>query len=181
MKLVRTTGIAVLSIALATIGCKDVDRNTKKEGATTQEEHPHSTDHSMSQANKATFKDPGTKEVFQHYIHLKTALVNSDSEEASTGAKMLGETTGDPIVKAIAGTIMATRDLEAQRAAFEKLTVPMEALLVGELESGELYKQYCPMAFNNKGASWLSQEKEIKNPYFGDRMLSCGKVTETLR
>jgi hypothetical protein len=93
---------------------------------------------------------------------------------------MLVQITVDPSVKTLAGTIVST-ELEAQRAAFEKLTAPMEALLAGELESGELYKEYCPMAFNNKGASWLSQEKEIKNPYFGGRMLSCGKVTETLR
>lgn len=181
MKKVSTTGIAVLALALATMGCKDADRNTKKEGTVTHEEHPHSTNGEMAQTNKVTFKDPGTKEVFQHYIHVKTALVNSDSKEASAGAEMLVGTTEDPQVKTIAGTIMAAEDIEAQRAAFEELTAPMEALLAGELESGELYKQFCPMAFNNKGAYWLSQEKAIKNPFFGDRMLSCGKVTETLR
>jgi hypothetical protein len=36
------------------------------------------------------------------------------------------------------------------------------------------------MAFNNEGAYWLSAEKEVNNPYFGDKMLHCGSVKEEL-
>jgi Cu(I)/Ag(I) efflux system membrane fusion protein len=36
------------------------------------------------------------------------------------------------------------------------------------------------MAFNNKGAYWLSNEREIKNPYFGSEMLECGSVEDSL-
>lgn len=46
--------------------------------------------------------------------------------------------------------------------------------------STTLYKQYCPMALNDKGAYWLSAQSDIKNPYFGDAMLTCGEVQETL-
>lgn len=41
-----------------------------------------------------------------------------------------------------------------------------------------IYIQHCPMANNNKGADWLSKEKEVKNPYFGSSMLSCGEVKQ---
>ncbi|MCW8898728.1 MAG: efflux RND transporter periplasmic adaptor subunit [Flavobacteriales bacterium] len=44
-----------------------------------------------------------------------------------------------------------------------------------------LYIQYCPMADNDKGADWLSSEKEIKNPYFGKSMLKCGEVTKEIK
>jgi hypothetical protein len=37
------------------------------------------------------------------------------------------------------------------------------------------------MVNNNQGAFWLSNEKEIKNPYFGDMMLKCGSIKETLQ
>jgi Cu(I)/Ag(I) efflux system membrane fusion protein len=37
------------------------------------------------------------------------------------------------------------------------------------------------MAFNDKGAYWLSDKEAIRNPYFGDKMLTCGSVEETLR
>ena len=43
-----------------------------------------------------------------------------------------------------------------------------------------LYAEFCPMYDNNKGAMWLSASKEIKNPYFGSKMLSCGKVQEEI-
>ncbi|PKP34687.1 MAG: hypothetical protein CVT98_10650 [Bacteroidetes bacterium HGW-Bacteroidetes-15] len=44
-----------------------------------------------------------------------------------------------------------------------------------------IYVQHCPMADNNKGADWLSSEKEIKNPYFGSSMLKCGEVTKEIK
>ena len=44
-----------------------------------------------------------------------------------------------------------------------------------------LYIQHCPMADQEKGADWLSREKEIRNPYFGKSMLTCGEVTDTLK
>jgi hypothetical protein len=43
-----------------------------------------------------------------------------------------------------------------------------------------LYKQFCPMAFKNKGASWMSTDSIIRNPYFGDEMLDCGSVDEVV-
>jgi hypothetical protein len=50
-----------------------------------------------------------------------------------------------------------------------------------KLSAGALYLEYCPMANNNEGAFWLSNEKQIKNPYFGDMMLTCGSVKETIQ
>jgi len=43
-----------------------------------------------------------------------------------------------------------------------------------------IYVQYCPMAFGNKGADWLAKEEEIRNPYFGDKMMKCGLVKREL-
>jgi Cu(I)/Ag(I) efflux system membrane fusion protein len=44
----------------------------------------------------------------------------------------------------------------------------------------KIYNQFCPMANNDKGANWLSFQENIKNPYFGDAMLTCGNVEETI-
>ena len=33
---------------------------------------------------------------------------------------------------------------------------------------------------NTNGASWLSLERKIKNPYFGEAMLKCGEIIHTL-
>lgn len=43
------------------------------------------------------------------------------------------------------------------------------------------YYQFCPMANGGKGANWLSKENEVKNPYYGSEMLTCGKVVETIK
>lgn len=44
-----------------------------------------------------------------------------------------------------------------------------------------LFIQNCPMANNKKGADWLSLSKEIKNPYFGESMLTCGETKKTIK
>ena len=48
------------------------------------------------------------------------------------------------------------------------------------IHNGPVYYQYCPMAIEDKGAFWLSEIKEIANPYFGDIMLRCGETRETI-
>ena len=82
---------------------------------------------------------------------------------------------------ALATKIGAASDIDAQRILFSDLSNDMIARVKSTgLNSGEIYVEYCPMALNDKGTSWLSNEKEIKNPYFGASMLTCGEVKETL-
>ncbi|MDA0315754.1 MAG: efflux RND transporter periplasmic adaptor subunit, partial [Bacteroidetes bacterium] len=73
--------------------------------------------------------------------------------------------------------IKDSKDLTELRKQFELLST--EVILLTErfgLNQDLVYKDYCPMAFNNKGAYWLSERKEITNPYFGASMLTCGEV-----
>lgn len=44
-----------------------------------------------------------------------------------------------------------------------------------------IYVQHCPMANKDKGADWLSLEKEVLNPYYGASMLKCGEVKEEVK
>ena len=67
------------------------------------------------------------------------------------------------------------------REAFQLLSQAMREMANSFKPLDEvLYVQFCPMADGNKGASWLSLSREIKNPYFGSSMLGCGEVTEEL-
>lgn len=69
-----------------------------------------------------------------------------------------------------------------QREHFEMLSKDMADLIKNFGNGGQtLYKDFCPMANNGKGAIWLSEVKEIKNPYQGSKMLTCGSVKETLK
>jgi Cu(I)/Ag(I) efflux system membrane fusion protein len=44
-----------------------------------------------------------------------------------------------------------------------------------------LYVQRCPMADRGEGARWLSFSEQIKNPYYGDAMLTCGSVVDSIQ
>lgn len=137
--------------------------------------------------------------LLEDYLGLKNQLVQSSTEGAAGAAKKLLGTlenfkqTGLPEdqqefyknkTEAIQKHIQNTSenpDLEAQREHFSAITENMYALAKGfEAVNKDLYYQYCPMAFNNNGGYWLSNSADIKNPYFGEKMLNCGKVTEVL-
>lgn len=139
------------------------------------------------------------KGVFNAYIKVKDHLVNSDLDNAKTGLEEL-HTTIEQVdastlseedqmrwgfkVEALGKSIVAMQDAENiddMRIEFEALSKLMYVTLT-ELGVKDLviYKQYCPMAFDNQGAYWLSDKQEIMNPYFGDMMLHCGKVKEVL-
>lgn len=124
--------------------------------------------------------------VYQHYVHLTTALTNGDVAEAKVASNAIEagakEVPGGAAIVASAAKITAASDIEAQRTAYAQLSKDMiEQVKQNGLSSGELYVEFCPMAFNDKGASWLSASKEIRNPYFGEKMLNCGEVTETIK
>jgi hypothetical protein len=44
-----------------------------------------------------------------------------------------------------------------------------------------VYYQFCPMAFDNKGAYWISKTEDVRNPYFGLKMLSCGEIVQEIK
>ena len=76
--------------------------------------------------------------------------------------------------------IINADDIEIQRKGFADLNLTLYKVLDRfGLMSDTLYYQYCPMAFNNKGAYWISEMKDIKNPYFGKAMLKCGETRKT--
>jgi Cu(I)/Ag(I) efflux system membrane fusion protein len=103
----------------------------------------------------------------------KVDVAGLESEQKSFAEEKLSE------VKQAASTMAASTDLAAQRAELELLSEASFALAKAfGASSQELYYQHCPMANNNQGAYWLSSDKEIRNPYFGEQMLACGSIEE---
>lgn len=117
------------------------------------------------------------------YYALKNALVKGDNQEASKTASSLQASIKEEkhfnekesLLK-LAAKIAEAGDIEQQRASFNELSEQMwKWVKKSERLSSPAYYQYCPM----KKSYWLSEEKEIKNPYYGSAMLNCGKVVET--
>ncbi len=136
--------------------------------------------------------------VVDQYIDLKNALTRDDAEAAKSQIKnvkkalvkvdmllLLGDAHNvwmknlKQINKNISG-IENGSNIEEQRKAFGKLgknlsdTVDMLGIITPNKKS--VYLEFCPMADNNKGAFWLSYDKEISNPFFGASMPTCGEV-----
>jgi Cu(I)/Ag(I) efflux system membrane fusion protein len=76
-------------------------------------------------------------------------------------------------------------NIDEQRTIFltisKSLSDATQKLGVEMKDSSTLYIQFCPMANDDKGGYWLSGEKEIKNPYFGSKMLKCGEVKQEIK
>ena len=142
-------------------------------------------DHSKMEMKQTPieFSDEHLANAYTHYEHVKNDLVGSNPGDAQKGAEMLnealGKVEGGNAALSASQRIAATDDLKVQRRAFSELSNEMEALLRGNITSGKMYKDFCPMALNG-GAYWLSSIKDIRNPYYGSKMLSCGKVKEII-
>src|SRR5690606_26274788 len=83
----------------------------------------------------------------------------------------------DPL-KTHASAIANSSDLEQQRKDFKELSESMIQLAKASPRSEAIHLQHCPMY--EGGSDWLSHEKEIRNPYYVSKMLTCGSVKETI-
>ena len=129
------------------------------------------------------------------YLNIKNALVNSNAATAAAKASGFVKVVSDIDIKNLseeghnafmplqeklasdAKQISASEDLAKQREHFATLSGNFYKLAKAvKLSTQPIYQQYCPM----KKTYWLSGEAVIKNPYYGNQMLTCGKVTETL-
>lgn len=131
-----------------------------------------------------------------NYYGVKNALIADDGKTANNQASELVKVLASvPMakmtaeqhtlfmglsekVKSDAQRISETKEVKNQRERFNDLSNNFFAMMKG-LNANEqpVYQQYCPMA---KGY-WLSDNSAVKNPYYGKAMLTCGKVTETLK
>lgn len=180
--------VAVVAGSLNFISCKD----NKEETVTPpvqNEMHSEDTEHDAEMTENsgemaAEFKDESIAQLYHHYIGIKQALVESDAAMAKSHAEKLvadlQSNESNQEIASAARNIATSTDINQQREAFSKLTAAMEPVLTGAIESGEIYKQFCPMAFEGKGDYWYSNSEEIRNPYYGDKMLKCGRVEAVL-
>ena len=97
-------------------------------------------------------------------------------------AKIDKELTADQAaLKVVAAAMAQESSIEKQREQFSDFTEKSEPMFKEFLSNGKMYKQFCPMAFEGKGGYWVSTSEDIKNPYYGNKMLTCGKVVEVIQ
>jgi len=134
-------------------------------------------------ATNAIKADAAAKELNAASDSLNAFLqVHSSKDNAATLNDVLHPYVDTITRQSASITNINDKTCEPQRMAFGTISSAMFGLLkAANLEHAGVYHEFCPMAFNEKGAYWLSDESEIKNPYFGKKMLECGEVTDSLK
>lgn len=150
-------------------------------------------------ANDATGAMPAAQLwnlILEPYLALKKALAGDHEKAAQESWQNLKESAARwqeqsfaerppyrELVKALNDNKEASEvNLNSLRQRFFELSIPVIALArQADTLPNKLYVQHCPMAQKNNGADWLSRDKEILNPYFGEDMLRCGSTTAVLQ
>jgi len=188
----------ILFLAASVIFTACGNNNTsKKSGASNTDttSQASNTSNSNEQNSSGVIND-----VISGYLKLKDALANDNGNDAASAAKEMGEafakvdeSTLTPDQKQTYNDVKDDikehtehigengSNIEHQREHFDLLSQDVIDLIKATGSSKTLYKEFCPMYNNKKGASWLSESKEIKNPYYGKKMPECGEVKEEIK
>ncbi|MDN5291752.1 MAG: rane fusion protein copper/silver efflux system [Anaerophaga sp.] len=137
---------------------------------------------------------------FNQYIKMKDAMVESDASKTASEAEKTLQALEKTDMSLLEGeahifwmqnlnsmkealkVINQSEEIEVQRNAFVDFNpILYRKIKAFGLDGKTIYYQFCPMANNDKGAYWLSTEENIRNPYYGDMMLECGEVRETMK
>ncbi len=189
--------MALIGCILAATGCNSSNTTnsaSESSNAPATKEPAHS---KLSTENTQALMGTVSK-----YYALKNALVATKATKADSAANELissteqlqvllqKDSTNMPSLKLYVDSIISQSKMitsmmdetcEKKRIYFEVVSRNMYAMLKSvELKNAHVYHQFCPMAFNDKGAYWLSGESEVLNPYFGKKMLECGEVTDSM-
>jgi len=195
MKNLKMTIIVLAMVGtLIVLSCKD---NKKSEENQTME-MTNDTTATTASIEKISYNIEGserTSEVVSAYLKIKDALVADDSDSAMEAGKMALKALENFDIsnfstaqqEKLEGIIDIAKEnikhisggsIKDQRVYFKQLSINIENMIAIAGTDHKLYQLYCPMY--EKGSSWLSAEKDIKNPYYGSKMLTCGIVKKEI-
>ncbi len=139
-------------------------------------------------------------EVYRSYETMKNAMVASNPTETQQAARQVVSNAQNVNTASLQGEqqsfinqrittirqqaeqMAGANDIEAQRGQLNSLSQNLfELVKATDANEQTLHYQYCPMALNDQGGYWISENREIRNPYFGNKMLKCGENRETIQ
>ncbi|MGJ8593772.1 MAG: DUF3347 domain-containing protein [Aquaticitalea sp.] len=195
-----TTVLALAFISLTAMSCKDNKKENMDEDMHSEMSHDEEMKHdNMDSSNDMASNDgqmTNSKQIMADYMALKSALVATDQAAAAkAGNKMVGSLKSFDMGAYTAEQQTELKDIIAdatelaehigesemahQREHFKTLSKDMMDMVAITGTDATLYQQFCPMY--DGGGAWLSMEKDIKNPYFGSKMMTCGKVEKEIK
>ncbi|WP_025663207.1 DUF3347 domain-containing protein [Aquimarina megaterium] len=192
--------VAIAFISLTAVSCKDA-KTEKNNSGDHHKEMDSNEDHSKMNHDvdkkEMSMSGNGTSQaVLKDYFSLKDALVADDNTKAKKLGSALAKTLGsldvssnysdsqkadlkDIVKDAVEhAEHISESDIAHQREHFKILSKDMTDLVAITGTENTLYQQFCPMY--DGGSAWLSMSEDIKNPYYGSKMLTCGKVQQEI-
>jgi hypothetical protein len=190
--------IAISTISLS--ACNNTGNKSNNENNMAADTTATETNTASASSNENTQSESSINGIVSSYLQLKNALANDNGKDAATaGSAMVSafknfdqsslsadkkktfEDIQDDASEHAEHISMNGDNIKHQREHFETLSKDVYDLVKTFGANQTLYKDFCPMYNNNKGATWLSETKEIKNPYLGKNMATCGEVKETVQ
>ncbi|MBC2608165.1 efflux RND transporter periplasmic adaptor subunit [Pelagicoccus albus] len=141
--------------------------------------HEHSSDSEMPMAESLLGSEQ-LEAILDTYLELQDALASDDLALAKSAVSELQEIAVDSgSLAASLGGLAAAEDLESMRRPYFD---DLSALVIDSLESNSesldrsLWRMHCPMVYSDRGADWIQGNDQLRNPFFGASMLTCGEV-----
>ena len=108
-------------------------------------------------------------------LHIQVALANASTDGLAEAARPIaaeavGRGEQAAAIGAAATAVAEATDLQSARAAFGPLSDALIAY-ARQVGFGELRLAYCPMV----DKEWVQATSEIRNPFYGSMMLTCGE------
>tara|TARA_B100000949_G_scaffold36988_1_gene30968 strand:- start:2947 stop:3558 length:612 start_codon:yes stop_codon:yes gene_type:complete len=197
---VMIAGLAL--VLLSATACKDGNKN-EPAAPMSNEMHQESMDDMMDdkpmneddEIAMNNGQDAKAEAILTDYFKLKDALVNDDNAKAKELEASLATTLGKLDISEYTDTQqsdlkdivedavehaehISESDIAHQREHFKVLSKDVTDMVAITGTENTLYQQFCPMY--DGGSAWLSTSKDVKNPYYGSKMLTCGKVQKEI-
>lgn len=155
--------------------------------------HHQSKIQSHAQMNHVGYEiqtDDSSEVVLNAYFNLKDSFVQANQSEILKQSMLFKKVLDNEIKKApssqelmslrnFTDKIIGEKDIKKQRILFGEVTQPIYKLAKNAKLKSAVYYQNCPMF--EGGANWLSKDSAVKNPFYGNQILSCGSTVETLK
>ena len=128
-------------------------------------------------ADEPALMEP-VKSVLEHYLTIQTELAKDSIKGVDEHANAIANTVKSDQMKMLSPDVAKqaemlgkAKDLKAAREAFKPLSASLVKYLAdNKAGKGTYHEAYCPMV----KATWLQTSKDIRNPYMGKSMLTCG-------
>lgn len=127
---------------------------------------------------KDAFVQGNASGVQQYAVSLSKALEDVDMEKLSHEAHTVWMQKSKQLIT-LTKQLTAEKNIDKQRKTFAGISEELYSLAKVAKLGENIYYQTCPMF--NGGSQWLSREESIKNPFYGNKMLSCGSTIETIK